>query len=116
MLATESNLTDRRSASKVSIHALITGGRLAVFGRGPAGLLGGRWQTEPSQWSAWFDLGPALSEDPVAGESADGRLELFAIGRDGLLGYRAQLDPSGGEGWSGWEQLGPPDAGRPAVF
>jgi choline dehydrogenase-like flavoprotein len=74
------------------------------------------WQTQPSQWSAWTDLGPALLEDPVAAESADGRLELFAIARDGLLGRRAQLDPSGRAGWSGWEQLGPADSGRPAVF
>ena len=100
----------------MSIRALLTGGRLAVFGRGPGGLLGGRWQTLPTEWSEWIDLGPALSEDPVLAESADGRLELFAIGRDGLLGHRAQLDPSGRDGWSGWEHLGPPDSGRPAVF
>ena len=100
----------------MSIHTLTSGGRLAVFGRGPAGGLGGMWQTEPAEWSAWTDLGPELAQDPVVAESVDGRLELFAIDGDGLLGHRAQLDPSGDAGWSAWEQLGPPDSGRPAVF
>ncbi|MFL5780487.1 MAG: GMC oxidoreductase [Thermoleophilaceae bacterium] len=89
---------------------------LAVVGRGPAGLLGGMWQTQPGQWSVWTDLGPALSVDPVVAESADGRLEVFAIGRDGFVGRRAQLDHTGRAGWSGWEQIGPPESGRPAVF
>jgi hypothetical protein len=91
----------------LSLGALNTGGRLAVFAREPDGTLGRSWQAAPNgTWLRWEQLGVKLRGAPAAIQNVDGRVELFGLGEDGKLGNMWQGHDPGGW-WSEWSELGP---------
>jgi hypothetical protein len=88
---------------KAPVVALNSGGQLEVFSRGPGGRVWHRWQGGPIDgWSAWDDLGGALTSAPAVSRNADGRLEVFGRGPDTRIWHKWQVTI----GWSDWEPLG----------
>ncbi len=86
----------------------VTDRLIAVFARGPDGVLGCVSQVTPGgSWSTWEELGQGISGDPVVLQNPDGRLEVFAAGPDGFLGHLWQLEAAGNRGWWDWRRAGP---------
>jgi hypothetical protein len=85
-------------------------GRLEVFARVglmSSGELWHTWQTAPSGWSAWSNLGGDVGAHVLAvGQNQDDRQEVFAITSVGTLQHIWQTTPNGG--WSAWADLGSP--------
>jgi GMC oxidoreductase/FAD binding domain len=107
--------TPSGSRTTLSISTLLTGGRLAVFGRGPDGSLGRTWQLTPNgAWSDWRTLEVPIRSAPAAAQNTDGHLDVFAIGADRRLYNMWQQDDITGW-WSEWSLLGPQIRSDPVV-